>query len=444
MKKLIKNLTLFLLLALTGNSYAIDINDSAQIHGFVSQGYLYSADNEYAGSKSGEGSFDFREIGINGFWEASPKLRFAGQVLSRKVGEASDGSLKVDFLLADYLIHSDDKSNFGVRIGRIKTPLGLYNAVRDIPSSRPGISVPNSIYFDSFRDALIATDGLNLYGSFSPEIGVFSWDMSVGKRDLEGPTIEYYMFGEPVEGKFKHVELQGLKLAFKPNVEHDLNFGLSFLHVNIPMEDAQSAAAAQTALFSTPSVGAAYGAVLLGGDPAILGAAIQTEMTANYTKYLTGSNIDSLYALFSVQYGHDDWLWTAEYLNIYNDIQIDILNPQSGGSTSNIARPVTEGFYLQGEWFATPSIHGMLRYEELYLVSDDRNGSDSSRPYDTYHGFGRGLTLGAKWLIDPYWTLSGQISHNEGTAWIPVYEGIEEVVLKKDWNTYALQLTYQF
>ncbi|MEA1990439.1 MAG: hypothetical protein U9N57_14705 [Pseudomonadota bacterium] len=336
--------------------------------------------------------------------------------MSRTMDEAADGSLNVDFLFADYLIYSDETTTFGVRVGRIKNALGLYNATRDIPSSRPGISVPNAIYFDSFRDPILATDGINLYGSHITELGSFAFNAYAGGRDLEGLTMENYLFGQDVEGVVKNADLKMLQLTFKPESEHDLNFGLSLLQVNAKLSGAQSVSEA----------GIQYFIDSISGKP------------FDYRNYLTGAELSSLFVLASAQYGYQDWLFTAEYLNIFSDITYEVL----GNKVVN--DPVTEAFSLQAEWFTTPQVHTLIRYEELYLVNTDRDGSTFVRPNDTYHGYGKGLTLGAKWLIDENWTLRGEMAVNEGTAWVPVYEGIGDVELKQHWNTYGLQLTYQF
>ncbi|WP_051640773.1 hypothetical protein [Thiomicrorhabdus sp. Milos-T2] len=416
MKTIIQKMTLPLLLSISIHAYSLDISDSVQLHGFVSQGYMLSPDNPFSGTKAEDGSFEFRELGLNASWEATPKLRFAGQVLSRTMDEASDGSLKVDFLLADYLAYSNATTSFGVRVGRIKSALGLYNSTRDIPSSRPGISVPNAIYFDAFRDPLLATDGINLYGSHISELGLFSFNAYAGGRELEGLSMENYLLGKDVEGEVKNVELKIFQLTFKPESEHDLNFGLSFLQVNTKLSGAQSVTKAKTQSVLDSLAGTPF----------------------DYRNYITGGALDSLFVIASAQYGYQDWLFTAEYLNIFSDITNEVLGNEV------INDPVSEAFSIQAEWFTTPQIQTLIRYEELYLVNNNRSYSTVARPTDIYSGYGRGLTLGAKWLFDENWTLRGEMTVNDGTAWIPIYDGIGDVELKEHWNTYGLQLTYQF
>ncbi len=417
MNKIIKTLLVGISVLVSMPSQAIILSDSAEIHGFVSQGYIYSPDNPYAGTDSKTGSYNFREIALNGFWEVNDRFRVAGQVLSLRMDEADDGEPRIDFLLADYLAVSNEDATFGIRLGRIKNPLGIYNSTRDIPSARPGMNVPSSIYFSSFRDSILATDGLNLYGSFASDVGVLAWEGYAGSREMKDEAMEYYLYGQPNEGDFEEVALKGLKLSFVPQSQHDLSFGLSFLQVNTKLENAMSVIDAGTAYMidsMTPGV------------------------IIDETNYITGTELDSLFALFSVQYGVADWLFSAEYHNIFSDFNIEI-----AGMTQKL-NSTSEGYYLQAEWFGDANWHALLRYEELFLDDTDRSGEGNAPASDPYHGYGKGLTLGVKWLINSDVSLTGQVSRNEGTAWLPSFDGVEQEVIRKYWDTYALQLSYQF
>lgn len=52
------------------------------LHGFASQAYIHTTDNHFYGP-SDDGSFEFTEVGINGSFRISPKLRLSAQLLSR-------------------------------------------------------------------------------------------------------------------------------------------------------------------------------------------------------------------------------------------------------------------------------------------------------------------------------------------------------------------------
>ncbi len=434
------------------NASAIILSESSELHGFISQGYVYSPDNPYAGMQAESGSFDFREIGINGFWEANESLRFAGQLISRRLGESDNGDIRLDFLFADYLVSSDEMNSFGIRLGRVKNAVGLYNSTRDIPGARPGVYVPHSIYFDSFRDSLISTDGINLYGSARvQELGLLTWEAYAGKNEMDSFAMEYYLFGHDVAGSFKDVDLSGLFLNYRPDSTHDFNIGLSLFNMGIALQETQTIAEANLALQQSEAVtdSAVYALtpVAQGGLGYSNGSseflqfvalAAQQEALDNYTSYLTEGSANALLSVLSVQYGYQDWLLSAEYLNVFTAFEYEVLGEKTRSNT------VTEGFFVQAEWFASQSWQAMLRYEELYLLNNDRSGSRSATQTNPFRGFGRGLNLGVKWNIDQNWAFMAQAAVNEGSVWLPGYKGIEETEITKHWRTYMMQLTYQF
>ncbi len=431
---------------------ALDVSENSEIHGFAMQSYVYSPDNPYAGTASKDGSFDFREIGLNGFVELSPSLRVAGQVLSRKVGEVDDGALRVDFLLLDYQFYSSPESMFGVRLGRVKNNIGFYNSSRDVPSARPGTKVPESVYFDSFRDAFLSVDGINLYGALELESGFLSWEIFRGNKKLENPSVEYYMFGgAPAQGGMNDIELSGLSLSFSPNKISGLRLAASALQAYAKFDGAQSADQAQATLEQSDAVqNAAVQAVTpvsLGGLGLSYGSASffnylsqasQAEIANNPSKYVTGLTFKTLYTLWSIQYGFDDWLLTAEYMRLFNSPTISMVGTSAQQTFD------TEGFYLQAEWFAMDDLSLYGRYEEMYLNADDRNSEQFSFDYNPSHGFSKGLTFGAKWQLSSNWMLLGEMSINDGTAWLPSYPGIEQEAIRKHWNTYSVAVSFQF
>lgn len=404
-------------LAAVQHAFAIEVNESAQIHGFINQAYLYSPDNPYAGQDANNGSLKFREIGINGFYEVSPEFRLAGQVLSRQKDMADDGDLRVDFLLADYQLLSDQATVFGVRLGRVKNNIGFYNAIRDIPSARPGFSVPDSIYFPSFRDTLLSVDGVNLYGSNKLGDNLVTWELSAGKRSSNSEDFEYYSFGRPLEkGRTRDIPIKLLNLNLMPAFDRNIRLGLSLADIEIKLEDTQSVADAQNALMGAPP-----------GD-----------IFANPQLYVTDAEVSTLLAILSVQYSLDSWIFTSEYLHLDNDSEVQIAGISADGNSRS------EGYYAQVEWLATPQTSWFTRYEELYLNTDDRSGRNSRLDYNPHRGFGRGWTVGGKWLFAHNWSLLGQASFNEGTAWLPAFEGIENSEIQKYWNYYVLSLNFQF
>ncbi len=172
-------LALFLFLFLPSSLWAIDLGEKVQVHGFLTQGYLDSNDNNFLGNTE-KGTFDFREVGLNVNAQITDKFRLGGQALYCHFTESSNGNLRADWLVADY--HFSDP--FGVRLGKIKMAMGLYNMERDSDFLRPLIFLPQSIYDETRRDSWQAHWGGEVYGNL-----------------FLGPwgNVDYQLFGGQIE-----------------------------------------------------------------------------------------------------------------------------------------------------------------------------------------------------------------------------------------------------
>jgi hypothetical protein len=132
-----------------------------ETHGFVSQGYIRTTDNNYlARSASSHGSFEFTEVGINFTQPLAEHLRTGIQLFARDLGPLGNYDVKADWFYLDYRW----TDALGVRAGRIKLPFGLYNEINDIDSARVPILLPQSTYPVRNRDFLLAQTGVEIYG----------------------------------------------------------------------------------------------------------------------------------------------------------------------------------------------------------------------------------------------------------------------------------------
>src|SRR5437660_12825856 len=105
-------------------------NRSVQVHSFLSQGFMYSNDNNYLTLKTTEGSFAFTDGGVNISTQITDNFRVGGQVYVRHLGDLSKGRVLIDWAVADYRF----KGWFGVRAGKVKTAFGLYTDTQDVES----------------------------------------------------------------------------------------------------------------------------------------------------------------------------------------------------------------------------------------------------------------------------------------------------------------------
>ena len=129
------------------------------IHGFLSQGFLQSTENNFL-PNSKNGTTDFAEAGLNFNKQLRYNLRAGLQLFARNFGRTGNYEAKFDWFLLDYRY----RDWLGLRAGRIKLPFGLYNDTSDIDAARNSIFLPQSVYPISNRDYLLAQTGFEIYG----------------------------------------------------------------------------------------------------------------------------------------------------------------------------------------------------------------------------------------------------------------------------------------
>lgn len=418
MSKLVSKYAVFFIVIFSlvmTNSHA----DEPKVFGFISQSYINSDDNPFFSDTAG-GHFDLREIAITGSWKIDNKLRLAGQILSRKAGDIDDGEPKIDFLLLDYSFYLDNNITAGVRVGRIKNQYGIYNSTRDVPHARPGVFVPQSIYFENYRDVLHSTDGINFYLSDNNNLGDVNLDVYFGSRHLSNDALEYQLYQDNIPGDFEKVDISGLKLALNPKFNRNLNFAVSVLDIDIKLEN--NPVFAGLDLFNA--------ATALGGDPTL------------FPNYITSLQIESFATLLSAQYTLNQWLFTAEYMQLESDLTNFSILHQSTASVN----ATTKGYYLQVEWNASEKLNVFSRYEELYYNDDDKDGAQLALATggNANTQFGKSFTVGARWYFNTDLSVTGQLSQNEGTAWLVGSENIDYDNLVEDWLSFVLQVSYHF
>ncbi len=134
---------------------------TVQVHGFASQGFVYTSGNNWLTMNSNAGSGAMTDMGLNLTSQFSDKLRVGGQVYDRNLGQLGQWHPSLDWAVADYRF----KNWLGVRGGKVKTTLGLYNDSQDLSFAHVSALLPQGIYPTDLRDATIAHTGGDLYGN---------------------------------------------------------------------------------------------------------------------------------------------------------------------------------------------------------------------------------------------------------------------------------------
>jgi hypothetical protein len=127
-----------------------------QIHGFASQGFVHTnANNWLTMNTSHVGSGEFTDFGANASVQITDKFRVGAQIYDRNLGDLGRWHPSLDWAFADYRF----KSWFGIRGGKVKTVMGLYNDTQDLDFLRPFALLPQSIYATDLRECTIAHTG---------------------------------------------------------------------------------------------------------------------------------------------------------------------------------------------------------------------------------------------------------------------------------------------
>jgi hypothetical protein len=159
-----------------------------QIHSFASQGFAYSNRNNYLTMKTSQGNFAFTDFGFNASTPITDKLRVGAQMYSYNVGVLGRYRPQVDWAVADYHF----KDWFGVRGGKVKTVLGLFNDVQDMEFLHAYAILPQSVYPIDQRGETIAHIGGDIYGNIpARKLGALAYTAYVGQRpsDLHGGVV---------------------------------------------------------------------------------------------------------------------------------------------------------------------------------------------------------------------------------------------------------------
>ena len=131
-----------------------------QVHGNLAQGFLFSSQNNYLTANSSDGSAKWTEGTLSVSRPITEALRVGVQVHSYSLGQMGRQRVTLDWAYADY----KPRHYFGIRVGKVKTPTGLYNELQDIDAVLPWVLLPQGIYPIDMRGFLLSHLGGTVYG----------------------------------------------------------------------------------------------------------------------------------------------------------------------------------------------------------------------------------------------------------------------------------------
>lgn len=366
------------------------------IHAFVSQGFLWTTDNNYLAS-SESGSVEFTEAGINFTKALTPDLRVGLQLFARDLGPIGNYSAKFDWYYLDYRW----TDWLGVRAGRVKLPYGLYNEVSDIDAARTFVLLPQGLYPTRNRDFLLAQTGIEIYGFGSlGGAGALDYRLYVGTIFLETDTAP----GSP--------EVEALSVPY-------VTGGRLFWH--LPLEGLRAGGSVQilklegTLLYDSDTW---MPLQMMGSLPATFDGNVDFDLPA------------TLWA-GSIEYAAYDFLFAVEYgrWHVKPESSAPVLFPEED-TTSERAHVMLS--YRVTNWFE-PGAYYSLYFPDV----DDRKGREAQQ---------HDVALALRFDLNSFWLVKVEGHVLSGTASLEsrLNDGRSKDELKRNWGLLLAKTTAYF
>jgi hypothetical protein len=403
-----------LLIGLAAPAHAIDLGfRDFQMHGFASQGYTYTSANNFFGNSQDDGSLEFTELGLNVLGHPLSNLLFAVQGLYRDTAGSDEGDFRLDYANLDLSVPVRDDLTFGIRVGRVKNPFGLYNEARDAIWTRPSVLLPQSIYFDSLalREVELASDGGLLYGRFAVGDHAFSAELlaSDPRSNASGAA--------------------------------DFNVGFDSLGFR-GLEHAPGRLDGRVLLVGRAGYEWREGLVRL----FFTAVDFDQDFESSSPTFPSG-NVKLFAPLISAQLNLEQWSLTGEYLR--QDTKRSGFTVPDGALIENTG----ESYYVQAQYRFAPGWSAFARYGALFFNIDDHDGSAAARlsGLPRHRFFAKDLTFGLRWEFLEDWLVATEYHNIDGTAWLSPVDnpGIFNPAQAREvtdghWDLFALMFSYRF
>ncbi len=396
-KKIMAVIVLFLSAGSAAHSFDMD---DITIHGFASTGYMVSSDNNFL-LPSKDGSFEFNEVGINFTTSVAENIRVGLQFYSFDLGDIGNNNVKLDWAFLDY----QWKDALGIRLGKIKTPLGLYNDVQDYDMLRTSILLPQGVfYYKYFRETVISCQGTDIYGNISlNKAGNLRYDMFVGTLNIDDDGgMSKYLSSESRNYKSAKVDyIAGGRIKWNTPL-NGLLLSATYAHVDMTYN---------TVLSTAP-------------------VDIKMELPDMHNYF------------FSAEYNFGDLTAAAEYQRRKGDMtvtqdmsQIGLPNPEPTEDYTYVESWFGQLSYRFTDWFEAGAY-----YSVYYDDANDRKGN-SLEP--NYRGWQKDTALSMRFDITDFWLIKLEAHFMDGIA-LCLYKDNPEGYGDQNWTLFAIKTTFNF
>ncbi|QJR81034.1 hypothetical protein CA267_009720 [Alteromonas pelagimontana] len=365
-------------------------------HGYISQGLTQSVNSNFI-TDNNDISTSLTELGLNGRYRFGASLSLVGQVEYLDGGNRFEQGLRLDYLFLDWRLPQIEKWQTHVHVGRFKNRHWLYSATRDVPQTRATAILPQSVYFDGFRDIALGSDGVLVQLTRATTNGNWEVNWSYGKTPLNQAQTRSFLGGTAM-GEANQDFVHQFSAYWQPQ-SMNWRFGASWL---------QSAFTYHAAPVDN----------------------------------LVDGEVDITRAMLSMIYFSESWELSAEVIREHQQ--------DTGGYGLNYYNERTgQGGYVQWRYLFNDKFSGLLSYDTYVLDKDDPDGTqlmlESGGAIPAYFGYEDTYAVGLRWDIAPNWRLQAEHHWVDGAGRVTgLLNPRTQATTKEDWRMWALQLMYWF
>ncbi len=388
-----------------GELAAFDLGE-VRVNGFVSQGYLESSGNNFLADSKG-GTTQINEAGLAVTSRVNDRLRIGLQFLSRDLGVEGDNEVLLDWGLADYR-HRDW---LGLRVGKVKLPIGLYNEGRDSDFLRPMAFLPQGIYDENKRNLLVAVQGGAVYGNVGAgPLGDFDYQFYYGELNFPDDSGQSRGLNMQATGLAKKM---GLGVVTKFSADNDYAYGGSII-------------------YNTPLEGLRLGASQFEGKTNFDIKLLNMATGAASSAMGQGRNKD--FVVYSLEYAMPSLTAAFEYTEYSAQVEM-FGKPLPGGRS--------QGGYGLLTWRFVDQVALSVLYDVHYADKHDHDGGNfvkQGKP--DFMGWRKDFGVGLRYDVNDNWLVKVEWHDVDGAALglsVVNPEGLEE-----NWSYFIAKMSFNF
>jgi len=309
-------------------------------------------------------------LDINEHWSAYTQFAYDSNAYN---------SLVYSFLSYEHVLYDD--LTVRINAGKLRHNTGLYNNTRINPRARPGVIVPQSIYWDSLSHILTSGEGVNLTLKYKNlELG-YTIDNPVVTDPVTEATIWTGPLLRSINASFGSHQMATIKYSFD----------------SIPLELKSS-----------------WTKIDLGND--------NSPMLAYILPSYANSNQGVQFITTGGIYTHKDWTFSAEHLYLKPFYTNWFTDYNSQGLSFTIRKEITEHVSLYTNY---------NQYTTKPLVSTP------------YHEYSKDINIGVNYH-QKNWMIGAEVHHINGSRWMNPADYVNNNSDYKEWWMVGLNAVYFF